>query len=135
MKTVQPSQFNNRIFLRERLTTGLKIKSSTGNKYTIEGIDLKESTEDSYCYVIQEVWNYRELFKDVEYEIVGYAPEKEIEIKETVRTSEEKVDLYLENLKEDRKLERQYRDFLRSKEFNPKVYSGFWARDRGVFKI
>ena len=136
MKTVQPSRFNNRIYLKEKLTKGLKIKSlEAGNNYTIEGTDLKESTEDYYCYIIQEVWNYRELFKDTEYQIVGYKPEKEIEIKETVRTEEEKVDLYFEELKENLKLEKQYRDYLKSNDFDPKLYSGFWAKDRGVFKI
>lgn len=134
MKTVQPSKFNNRIYLKERLAQGLKIKSSIGNKYKIEGVDLSESTEDHYCYIIQEVWNYSELFKDTEYQIIGYKPEKEIEIKETVKTPEEKVDLYFEELKENLKLEKQYRDYLKSNDFDPKVYSGFWAKDREIFK-
>lgn len=136
MKTTQPSRFNNRIFLREKLTKGLKLKSlEAKNIYTIEDIDLRESTEDYYCYVIQEVWNYRELFKDVEYEIVGYKPERKIELKETLKVDSNKVDLYLENLKLDKKLEKQYRDYLKSDEFDKEVYSGFWGKDKEQFNL
>lgn len=136
MKTIQPSRFNNRIFLREKLTKGLKLKSlEAGNNYFIEDIDLKESTEDYYCYVIQEVWNIRELFKDVEYEISGYKPERKIELKETLKVDPIKVDLYLDNLKANKKLERQYRDYLKSDDFDKEIYSGFWGKDKEQFNL
>lgn len=135
MKTIQPSRFNNRIFLRERLTKGLKIRSvEAGNKYTILEIDLSESDKEKgiYCYVLEELWNYRELFQGVEYEIIGYKPEYEVELKNTLKVDSHKVDLYLENLKENRRIERQYREFKESKEFD---LSGFFARDREQFNL
>lgn len=131
LKTVQPSEFANRLYFNRRLQSGLKIKSkSTRKTYFIEGLDERKSEEGVFCYIIPEVEKIRDLFFEAEFEVVGYRPEYQIALKETKETDEKTVDLYLENLKENKKLERQYREYKKSEDFN---LTGFWALDRKNF--
>ena len=136
MKTIQPSQFSNRIFLKERLTTGLKIQDTkTQNKYIIEGIDLEESDLEKqiYCYILNmEVWSIPELYIGREYEVSGYKPEYTVELKPTKTVEEYQVDEYFENIRDNKRLEREYREFKNTKGFN---LSGLWAKDREKFKV
>lgn len=135
MRTIQPSNYSNRIYLNEYLTSGLKIKNrKTKNIYTITSIDEKESDVKNklYCIVLdREVDSLRDLFYDTEYTIVGYKPEYSIELKSTKQVDLEVVDDYFDNLKSQNILEREYREFMKSKSFD---LSGYWAVDRENFK-